>query len=131
MKKILPILFALLSISCGGDDDEGNSECPCNFTGQSIEMQALTDDNGNSGEGITDIYLNLPLPCNEYLGEEYTVDGVGNFIYLENGQTINSAGVLVSLLVFIMDREWINAINSSGTVNGYNITLTECIDSSY
>ena len=128
MKKILPILFALLSISCGGDDDEGNSECPCNFTGQSIEMQTLTDYNGNSGEGIADIALNLPLPCNEYLGEEYTVDGVGVFTYLENGQSITGSGGFS--FTFIMDREWINAINSSGTVNGYNITLTECIDSS-
>ena len=129
MKKLLPILLVLLTISCGGDDEEENDECPCNFTGRSIEMQTLTDYNGNYGEGIADIALNLPLPCNEYLGEEYTVDGLGNFSYTENGQSIRGRGGF--RFTFIMDREWINAINSSGTVNGYSITLTECIDSSY
>ena len=152
MKKIILLLIGLTVISCGGSDD-GNiieSACPCTFTARTTELFPITSvsypEISGSGPKVIGKFtaltrypytrwsygFYLPYPCQDYIGRSYETDIGIQFNYIQdNGYTGLELIRQEETYSFIMNQEWINAINSSGSIDGFNLTLKDCLESDY
>ena len=127
MKKIILLLIGLTVISCGGSDDENiiESGCPCKFSGITTELFPVISpfNQESSDSGAKVISFSLPYPCQDYIGRSYETDIAITITYDDkNGNNSYEFVRQEETYSFIMNQEWINAINSNGSIDGFNIT---------
>ena len=134
MKKYLSLLIGLLIISCESEgEDIIESDCPCRFNGRSTELFPVTsnENSENSGSGHLFISLSLEYPCEDYKGRSYDTNTNITFSYFDTFGNEQAEIVEQEAYSFTMNQEWINTINSSGSIDGFDITLRDCLESSY
>jgi len=51
--------------------------------------------------------------------------------YIDQDGNTQTEAVTQEAYSFIMNQEWINAINSNGSIDGFNITIRDCLESDY
>ena len=133
MKKILLLIIGLTIISCGSDDENIiESNCPCEFTGETTELFPATSVSSPeyNGFGTKRIGLSLDYPCQEYIGRNYKINPKITIIYsmIDKDDTVEVV-TLQDAYSFTMNQEWINTINSNGSIDGFNITIRDCLES--
>ena len=129
MKKTILLLIGLTVISCGGSDDENiieiiESGCPCKFSGITTELFPVISpfNQESSDSGAKVISFSLPYPCQDYIGRSYETDILIVISYIDQDGNTQTEAVTQEAYSFIMNQEWINAINSNGSIDGFNIT---------
>ena len=133
MKKILLLIIGLTIISCGSDDENIiESNCPCEFTGETTELFPATSvySTEYNGFGTKRISLSLDYPCQEYIGRNYKINPKITITYsvIDKDDSVEVV-TLQDAYSFTMNQEWINTINSNGSIDGFNITIRDCLES--
>ena len=148
MNKILLLFIGLTIISCSsGDENIVESACPCEFKAKTTELFPVTNPDRPEYSGFGPKVIGtyqplprypyeswkqgffLPYPCQEYIGRTYEVDTPIYFEVIGDFAGVYKQGTLT--YSFKMTQEWINAINSSGSIDGWNLTLKDCLESDY
>ena len=132
MKKILLLIIGLTIISCGSDDENIiESACPCTFSGITTELFPVTSSSRPeySGSGAKFISLSLAYPCQDYIGRNYEANTSITINFTDQDGNTQTEAVTQEAYSFTMNQEWINTINSNGSIDGFSITIRDCLES--